>query len=85
MSFIAWIAFGLVAGFIASRIVNRRGSGLAINVILGVFGSMVGGMIFNFFGAAGVTGFNVRSLVVAVFGAILVLAAYHAISGRRTT
>lgn len=84
MSIIAWIVFGLLAGFIASKIVNHTGSGVVVDVILGIVGAMAGGLLFQLVGATGVTGFNVWSLFVAVVGAIVVLATYHAISGRRT-
>ncbi|MGA9868779.1 MAG: GlsB/YeaQ/YmgE family stress response membrane protein [Acetobacteraceae bacterium] len=47
-------------------------------------GAIIGGIIFNAFGAAGVTGFNLWSLLVAVIGAIVLLVIYHAIFGRRT-
>jgi uncharacterized membrane protein YeaQ/YmgE (transglycosylase-associated protein family) len=85
MSIIVWIVFGLIAGFIASRIVDRTGQGLILDVVLGVVGAVVGGWVFTFFGADGVTGFNVYSMVVAVVGAIIVLVIYHAITGRRAT
>ncbi len=85
MSIIVWIVFGLIAGFIASRIVDRAGQGLILDVVLGVVGAVVGGWVFTFFGADGVTGFNVYSMVVAVVGAIIVLVIYHAITGRRAT
>lgn len=84
MSLIAWIVFGLIAGFIGSKIVNNRGEGVLIDFILGVAGAVVGGFLFNFFGAAGVTGFNIWSMIVAVIGAVVVLSLYHAITGRRT-
>ncbi len=83
MSIVAWIVFGLIAGFIASKIVNKSGEGALIDIVLGVVGAVVGGFVFNLVGAAGVTGFNVWSLFVAVLGAVVVLAAYHAIAGRR--
>lgn len=79
MSFLAWILLGLVAGFVGSKIVNKRGEGLLIDILLGVVGAVVGGWLFNQFGEAGVTGLNLYSLVVAVVGAILVLVIYHAI------
>ena len=87
MSIIAWIVLGLVAGFIASKIVNRRGEGILLDIALGVVGAIVGGFIFvNVFGATeGVTGFNLYSVVVAVVGAIIVLVVYHAIVGQRAT
>ena len=85
MSIIAWIVFGIIAGFIASKIVNKSGSGVLTDMILGVVGAVVGGYLFAFFGAAPVTGFNIYSMFVAVIGAIVVLFIYHAITGRRTT
>jgi len=79
MGWIAWIVLGLVAGFIGSKIVNKSGEGLLLDIILGIIGAVVGGWVFSFFGAHGVTGLNPYSLVVAVIGAILVLVIYHAI------
>ena len=83
MSFIAWIILGLIAGFIGSKLVNKRGEGVVLDIILGVIGAVVGGWLFNSFGAAGVTGLNIYSLMVAVIGAVLVLVIYHAISRKR--
>jgi uncharacterized membrane protein YeaQ/YmgE (transglycosylase-associated protein family) len=83
VSVLAWIVLGLIAGFIGSKIVNRRGEGLLLDIVLGVIGAFVGGFVFSLFGAAGVTGLNIYSLVVAVIGAVLVLVIYHAIFGRR--
>jgi uncharacterized membrane protein YeaQ/YmgE (transglycosylase-associated protein family) len=82
MSFIAWIVLGLVSGFIASKIVNHTGSGILVDVILGVVGAVVGGFLFNMFGAHGVSGFNLWSVLVAVVGAVVVLAVYHALFRR---
>ena len=79
MSFLAWIVLGLIAGFIGSKIVNKRGDGLILDILLGVVGAIAGGWLFNMFGASGVTGLNLYSLVVAVVGAIAVLLVYHAI------
>jgi uncharacterized membrane protein YeaQ/YmgE (transglycosylase-associated protein family) len=84
MSIIAWIVLGLVAGFLGSKIVNKSGEGALLDIALGIVGAVVGGFVFNTFGAAGVTGFNIYSLVVATIGAIIVLVLYHAIAGRRT-
>ncbi len=83
MSIIVWIVLGLIAGFIASRIVNREGEGFLLDIVLGIIGALVGGFIFNAFGAVGVTGFNLWSLLVAVIGAVVILVIYHAIVGRR--
>ena len=83
MSFLAWIVLGLVAGFIASRIVDSTGQGAIVDILLGVVGSVVGGVLFNQFGAAGVSGLNLYSLFVAVVGAVILLWLYHALMGRR--
>ena len=84
MSIIAWIILGLVAGFIGSKIVNKTGEGVILDIVLGIVGAVVGGYLFNVFGASGVNGLNIYSLIVAVVGAIIVLFVYHAIVGRRT-
>jgi uncharacterized membrane protein YeaQ/YmgE (transglycosylase-associated protein family) len=83
MSIIAWIVLGLIAGFIASKIVNKSGEGLFLDIVLGVVGAVVGGWLFNAFGMPGVTGFNVYSLVVAVLGAVVFLVLYHLLTGTR--
>ncbi|MFV0279981.1 MAG: GlsB/YeaQ/YmgE family stress response membrane protein [Rhodoblastus sp.] len=83
MSVIAWIILGLIAGFIGSKIVNKSGQGFLTDVALGVVGAVVGGFIFNFFGAAGVSGLNIYSLIVAVVGSVVVLWIYHQVAGRR--
>ena len=83
MGILAWLVLGLVAGFIGSKIVNHTGSGILIYIVLGVIGAMVGGFLFSLFGAAGVTGFNIYSMLVAVVGAVVVLWGYHALVGRR--
>lgn len=79
MSILAWIVLGLVAGFIGSKIVNKSGEGFLLDIVLGVVGSVVGGWLFSMFGASGVTGLNLYSLIVAVIGAVIVLVAYHAV------
>lgn len=79
MSFLAWIVLGLLAGFIGSKLVNKRGEGLILDVILGIVGAVVGGWLFNRLGAAGVTGLNLYSLLVAVIGAVVVLLVFHAV------
>jgi uncharacterized membrane protein YeaQ/YmgE (transglycosylase-associated protein family) len=83
MSLIGWILFGLITGFVASRVVNRQGEGCILNVVLGIAGACVGGFIFTRIGGLGVTGFNLYSMFVAIVGAIVVLVIYHAITGRR--
>ncbi|HEX7967997.1 MAG TPA: GlsB/YeaQ/YmgE family stress response membrane protein [Stellaceae bacterium] len=85
MSIIAWIILGLIAGFIASKIVNRTGEGVVVDIILGIVGAVVGGWIMSALGGEPVSGFNLYSILVAIGGAILVLAIAHAIRGRPTS
>jgi uncharacterized membrane protein YeaQ/YmgE (transglycosylase-associated protein family) len=82
MSIIAWIILGLIAGFIGSKIVNKSGDGFLLDIILGIVGALVGGFVFRLFGASGVTGLNLYSLLVAVVGAIVFLLIYHALFRR---
>jgi uncharacterized membrane protein YeaQ/YmgE (transglycosylase-associated protein family) len=79
MSLIAWIILGLLAGFIASHLVNHHGDGLIVDILLGVAGAMIGGWLFHYFGEPGVTGLNLHSLVVAVMGAVVLLVVFHAV------
>jgi uncharacterized membrane protein YeaQ/YmgE (transglycosylase-associated protein family) len=84
MGIIAWLVLGLISGWIASMLVNRTGEGLVMDIVLGIVGAFVGGFVFtHFFGAGGVTGFNLYSMFVAVVGAVIVLALYHLIFRRR--
>ena len=83
MNIIVWIVLGLIAGFIASKIVNRSGEGLLLDIVLGIVGALVGGWLFRAFGMHGVTGLNLYSLVVAVVGAIVFLVVYHLLFSRR--
>ena len=77
MGVISWIILGLIAGFIASKIVKRTGSG-PLDLVLGMVGAAVGGFIFSgLFGMSGVTGLNLRSIIVSVIGAIVVLWVYE--------
>jgi uncharacterized membrane protein YeaQ/YmgE (transglycosylase-associated protein family) len=83
MSIIGWIILGLISGFIASKIVNKTGQGFFLDLVLGIVGAIVGGLIFSALGASGITGLNLYSMVVAVIGAVVVLVVYHMASGRR--
>jgi uncharacterized membrane protein YeaQ/YmgE (transglycosylase-associated protein family) len=83
MSILGWIVLGLIAGWIASLIVDNGGKGPLLDMVLGIVGALVGGSIFAALGAAPVTGFNIYSLFIAVVGAVVVLVIYHAILGRR--
>ncbi len=86
MSIITWIVLGLVAGFIASKLVNKTGEGFFMDIVLGVVGAVIGGWVFTTFGMAGVTGFNIWSILVSVGGAVIFLVIYHTImSSKRST
>ena len=82
MSILAWIVLGLIAGFVGSKLVNKTGEGFMLDIVLGIVGAVIGGWLFNTFGASGVTGLNLYSLFVAVVGSVVFLLVYHAF--RRT-
>jgi uncharacterized membrane protein YeaQ/YmgE (transglycosylase-associated protein family) len=82
---IAWLVIGLVAGYLASHTVNKSGEGMILDIVLGIVGAFIGGVIFRAFGSAGVTGFNIWSIFVAFIGAVVLLVLYHAIRGRSRT
>ena len=82
MGFLAWIVLGLISGLIASKIINKTGEGLVLDIVLGIVGALVGGWLFTRLGYAGVTGLNIYSMFVAVIGAIVVLVLYHLVVRR---
>ena len=83
MGIVSWIILGLIAGFIGSKIVGRQGQGFWLDIALGIVGALVGGFLFDLFGASGVTGLNIYSMIVAVVGSVVVLVIYNAVTGRR--
>lgn len=84
MGIVGWIIFGLITGFIASKIVNDRGEGCITNIALGIVGAVLGGAIFQFLGEPVFFRFSLWSMFVAVLGAVIVLYLWHAATGRRT-
>jgi len=84
MNVLAWIVFGAIAGWIASAI-TRSNESLLMDIILGIIGALLGGWIMNSFGAQGVTGFNIYSFIVAIIGAIILLAIGKMFRGRTVT
>jgi uncharacterized membrane protein YeaQ/YmgE (transglycosylase-associated protein family) len=82
MSIIAWVVLGLIAGFIGSKIVNKSGQGIVLDIVLGIVGAVVGGFLANVAGFAGVTGLNIYSILVSILGAVVVLWVYHMATGR---
>lgn len=74
MELLAFLVLGGIAGWIASLIMGTDASqGIFLNVVVGVVGAFIGGMLFNAFGNSGVSGFNIYSLVVSVLGAVVLL------------
>jgi uncharacterized membrane protein YeaQ/YmgE (transglycosylase-associated protein family) len=82
MGIITWIVLGLIAGFIASLMVNRHGEGPFADIILGIIGAVLGGFVARLIGFSGITGFNLWSVLIAVVGAVICLLIYHAAIGR---
>jgi uncharacterized membrane protein YeaQ/YmgE (transglycosylase-associated protein family) len=81
---IAWIVLGAIAGFITNLIMGGK-EGVIATIILGIVGAIVGGWLAGtVLKVADVTGLNVTSIVVAVVGAIIVVAVYRMVTGRRT-
>jgi uncharacterized membrane protein YeaQ/YmgE (transglycosylase-associated protein family) len=88
MSIIAWIVIGALAGWLASKMLGRDNEmGWMSNILVGILGAIVGGLIMALVGGDGVSGFNLYSVLVAIGGALLLLFAYNALKGgsRRTT
>ena len=83
MGIVSWIILGLIAGFIGSKIVSRQGQGFWLDIALGIVGALVGGFLFDLFGASGVTGLNIYSMIVAVVGSVVVLLIYNAVVSHR--
>ena len=83
MGIVSWIILGLIAGFIGSKILDRRGQDFWLDIALGIVGALVGGFLFSLLGASGVTGLNIYSMIVAVVGAIVVMLIYNTLMGSR--
>jgi len=73
MGILLWIIFGAIAGWIASMIMVTD-AGAMMDILMGIVGAVVGGFLMNILGQSGVTGFNLYSMIVAVIGAIVVIA-----------
>ena len=83
MSILGWAIFGMITGFVASKVVNRRGEGCIVNMVLGLVGALVGGAIFRGISDFDMFRFNLTSMFVAILGAIIVLFLWHAVTGSR--
>ena len=84
MSILGWLFFGLITGFIASKLVNAHGQGCFLNMALGIVGAVVGGALFGFLGEPVYYHFSFTSMLVAILGAIIVLLVWNAVTGRKT-
>ena len=78
MNFILWIVLGALAGWIASLIMKTE-QGLLVDIIVGIVGAFLGGFLFQTLGASGVSGFNIYSILVAIVGAVILLAIVKAV------
>jgi uncharacterized membrane protein YeaQ/YmgE (transglycosylase-associated protein family) len=86
MGIIAWIVLGLIAGGLAKLIMpGRDPGGIIVTMLIGIAGALIGGFVFSLFGGGGVTGLNLGSIVVAIVGALILLALYRMVSGRGRT
>jgi uncharacterized membrane protein YeaQ/YmgE (transglycosylase-associated protein family) len=83
MSILGWIFFGLITGWIASKIVADQGQGCMVDIALGLVGALVGGGLFSLLGEQVFFQFSLKSMFVAIIGAIIVLLLYHALTGKR--
>jgi uncharacterized membrane protein YeaQ/YmgE (transglycosylase-associated protein family) len=83
MSILAWLVVALIAGFLASKVVNKTGEGIVLDIVLGVVGAVVGGFLFNQFGHSGATGIDLYSISVAFIGSVVVLVLHHMVFRHR--
>jgi uncharacterized membrane protein YeaQ/YmgE (transglycosylase-associated protein family) len=81
MSIFAWIILGLIAGYIGSKLVNKSGQGMLMDIVLGIVGAVVGGYLATLLGLGGVSGVNLYSILIAIGGAIVVQVIYRAVTG----
>lgn len=82
MGIISWIVFGLIAGILAKFLMpGKDPGGMIITILIGIAGAMVGGYISTFLGFGDVSGFDLRSLGIAIGGAFLLLVGYRILKG----
>ena len=78
MGILLWIIFGAIVGWVASLLMGTN-EGLLLNIVLGIVGAVIGGWIMSFLGQTGITGFNLYSMMVAVLGAVILIAIVKAL------
>jgi uncharacterized membrane protein YeaQ/YmgE (transglycosylase-associated protein family) len=79
MSVVGWIILGLVAGFVANRMVSRNGDGVIPDILIGVIGALIGGWLMAMLAGGDMHGFNLASMLVAILGAAVLLVVTHAV------
>ncbi|SDM79262.1 GlsB/YeaQ/YmgE family stress response membrane protein [Acetanaerobacterium elongatum] len=85
MGIVGWIIIGALAGWIASKITgNDKQMGAGMNIIVGIVGGFIGGLIMNLMGGYGITGFNLWSLLVAILGSVILLWIVNAFQRRKS-
>lgn len=83
MTLLLWLIIGALAGWLASIIMGTDAQqGALMNIVVGIVGAVIGGVIMNFFGASGVSGFNLYSVLVSILGAVVLLWIYKAVAYR---
>lgn len=86
MGILLWIVFGLIVGVLAKWVVpGRDPGGIIVTIALGIVGALIGGMIGTAIGFGGVSGFDIRSLLVAIAGTLLLLTGYRLMARKATT
>jgi len=84
LGIISWIVVGLIAGVLGKLIMpGRDPGGFIVTILIGMAGAVVGGFVVGLLGGTGATGFNIWSILVATLGAIVLLALYRLMAGRR--
>jgi uncharacterized membrane protein YeaQ/YmgE (transglycosylase-associated protein family) len=77
MPIVSWLVIGLVSGLFASKIVNRSGTGIIVDIVLGIVGATCASAFFSAFGVLGYTGLNIYSLVISTIGSVVLLTIFH--------
>ena len=86
LDIVLWLLFGALAGWIASKIMKTDAQmGALANIVVGIIGAFIGGFLYRTLTGNMVEGFNLVSLVIAIVGAVILLAIVKALTGRRTT
>lgn len=85
MGILSWIVVGLIAGALGKVIMpGDDPGGLGMTILIGMAGALVGGVVVGILGGTGMTGFNIWSILVATLGAVILLALYRVVVGRRS-